>query len=492
MAENDLGRDDKNIARRSFKAVGGVLVFQFASQFVQVLLTVFLARLLLPEDYGIAALFSLFWGIGVVFINGGFAAALVQRRKITETDLNSVFCFNLAAGLFCCAAVSLLAPRIAHFYDRDVLEPVLKALAWTFPLNALVYVQNALAARRLKPFLTTLSVFAANVIAGCAAVFLALRGFGVWAIVWQRLLFCLFYAVAVSLFIRWVPKLRLSFRSLRRLFPYGSKLLAIDFMDAVTANFANMVIGKHYSSETLGLYSRADYYARLCPTSIQAAISGVLFPALSKFQDDVPRLRAALRRAMALAAFAVVPLPILVCALCKPLILLLLGEKWLLSLPYWWLVTMAVISLPVQRVNLQLFKAVGRSDICLLLEIIKKVFYAVGIAVLVFWGIIPMLICEIVFSLVCIYVFSYFTGRDFGYGMAGQLHDFLPYPALGAAAGVLAWGLYRIITPVSAWAGLILPAAAGGAAYLALNALFRTAAFREAVRLFKGQTRGKQ
>lgn len=483
MVNSAPENDNKNIAKRSFKAAGWVLIVQFTMQFIQIILGICMLRILTPEDYGLLGMLSIFWAVSLVFIGGGFSQALIQRQNITELDLCSVFYYNIFLSFLCCGLMIGFSHKIAVFYEQPVLEGAIKVLAWTLPIGALASVQNVLLARHLKQFFITISTLISHLTAGLVAIFLAWLGMGVWALVWQRFIAALLSTIAVFLFVRWIPKLKFSFKALASLFTYGSKLLVIALLDAVVTNFTNMVVGKCEKVETLGFYTRAKTYSHLWPFSVQGAISSVLFPAFSKIQDDTARLRSALRRSLSLSAFAVAFLPFLLCVLCKPIILLLFGEKWLPCLPYWWLITCAVVFFPIQSLNVQLLKARGRSDLYLLLDIARKFLYIVQIVVLIFYGLIPMLVCEIIFSLICVYLNTYFTGRALQYGFTDQLRDFLPYVLITIPSCLFAWELYQIITPYSPWGGLIVPGILGPVVYLALNRLFKTRALVEFVNL---------
>ena len=483
MEQNVSAADDKNIAKRSFKAAGLVLAIQFTMQFIQIFLGICMARLLTPEDYGIIGMLSIFWAVALVFIFGGFSQALVQRKEITEIDLSSVFYYNVFLSLFFFALMEGLAPVIARFYGQPILEPTIRVMAWVLPISALAAVQQVLLMRQLKQFFITISTLVSHFIAGLVAIGLALMGKGVWAIVWQRVIAAILSTVAVFLFVRWVPKLKFSFKALASLWTFGSKLLAIALLDALVQNFTNLVVGKTEGKRTLGFFSRSKYFARLWPFSVQGAIANVLFPAFSKIQDDPQRLRAAFSRSLALSTFAVIFIPFLLCTLCRPIIMLVLGEKWLPCIPFWWLITCAYVFFPIQALNIQVLKARGHASLYLLLEVTKKILYGVQITVLIIWGIIPMLLCEITFSFICVYLNSYFTGRDLQYGLFKQLRDFLPYVAITFPSCLLAWELYQVITPHSPWTGLIVPAAAGCLVYLTLNRVFKTPALYEFVNL---------
>ncbi|MBQ3387751.1 MAG: lipopolysaccharide biosynthesis protein [Thermoguttaceae bacterium] len=487
MGQDVTAADDKNIAKRSFKAAGLVLAIQFAMQFIQIFLGICMVRLLTPEDYGIIGMLSIFWAVALVFIFGGFSQALIQRKEITEIDLSSVFYYNVFLSLVCFGLMVGFAPVIARFYGQPILEPTIKVMAWMLPISALGAVQNVLLMRQLKQFFITVSTLVSHFIAGLIAIYLAYLGKGVWAIVWQRVIAATLSTAAVFFFVRWVPKLKFSFKALASLWTFGSKLLAIALLDALVQNFTNMVVGKCEGKRTLGFFSRSKFFARLWPFSVQGAIANVLFPAFSKIQDDPDRLRAAFRRSLGLSTFAVIFIPFLLCTLCRPIITLVLGEKWLPCIRFWWLITCAYVFFPIQALNIQVLKARGHANLYLLLEVTKKTLYAVQITVLIIWGIIPMLLCEIAFSFICVYLNSYFTGRDLQFGLFQQLRAFLPYVVIAVPSCLFAWELYQLIAIVSPWTGLIVSVAAGCLAYLALNRFFKTPAIYELVNLSSGK-----
>lgn len=483
MERNIGAADDKNIAKRSFKAAGMVLIIQFSMQFIQIFLGICMVRLLTPEDYGIIGMLSIFWAVALVFIFGGFSQALIQRKQVSEIDLSSVFYYNVFLSLLFFGIMVGLSPAIAKFYGQPILEPMIKVMAWTLPVGALAAVQKVLLMRQLKQFFITVSTLVSQIIAGLIAIYLAWLGKGVWALVWQRVIAAFLSTIAVFLFVRWVPKLRFSFRALASLFSYGSNLLAISLLYAFVQNFTNMVVGKRETVDTLGYFTRSKFFAQLWPFSVQGAIADVLFPAFSKIQDDPERLRSAFHRSLALSSFVGIFIPLLLCTMCKPIIILVLGEKWLPCIPFWWLITCAYITHPIKVLDVQALKARGHASLYLFLEIIKNLLYGVQITVLIIWGIIPMLIAEIIFSLICVYLNSYFTGRDLRYGLLKQLGDFVPYVAITIPSCLVAWFLYKAITPFSPWTGLLLPVLVACFLYLLLNRVFKTTALCEFVTL---------
>ena len=471
--------NDKNLAKRSFRAASWVLIFQFASQFVQILIGICMARLLMPSDYGILGLLTIFWSVSQVFINGGFGQALLQRKKVTRIDLSSVFYYNLFLGLICCFFMIIAAPWIADFYHQPILRKTIMVSAWALPIGALGSVQQVILGRELKQGYITASKLIGIIVSGVIALYLARLGYGIWALVWQAFIATACGTVFVFLFVRWIPHLEFSFKSLKSLFHFGSRLLVAGLIDAFFLNIYNVFIGKFYSARILGYYEQARRYSTLWPLSIQGAISQVLFPAFSKIQDDLERLKNAFERALNLSVFAVVFPAYLLCTLSRPFIELVLTPKWLPCIPYWWLLTCSIVLYPIHVLNLQILNARGRSDLFLKLEIVKKIFMLLSVVVLIIWGIIPMLLIRIVLSVISAYLNSHYAGKNMGYSLLRQLEVCLPYVLLSLVSCSVAYCVYKLIYTLSPWSGLVFSAIAGAICYFLLNLTFNTTAYKE-------------
>ncbi len=479
--------DDKNLAKRSFKAASWVLIFQFASQGIQLLLGICMARLLSPDDYGVLGMLAIFWAVSHMFINGGFGQALLQRKEVTETDLSSVFYYNIFLAFLCCGIMIVSAPWIADFYRQPILRQTIMVSAWTLPIGALGSVQRVILGRNLKQGFITASHLVAIPISGGVALYLAWRGYGVWALVWQTFVSTACGTIAVFLFVRWVPKLVFSLKALGSLFQFGSKLMIAGLLDAFFVNIYNVAIGKFYQAQTLGYYEQARRYSSLWPHSIQGAISQVLFPAFSKIQDDLPRLKEAFKRALCVSVLAIAFPAFLLCTLSRPFIELVITPKWLPCIPIWWLLTCTIVLWPIHVLNLQLLNARGRSDRFLYLEIFKKCLSLVSVAVLIFFGLYPMLVFGIFSSLTSAYLNSYYTGKEINYGLFSQLRDVSIYAVIAALACFGAWAFYRLVYPFASWVGFIGGACVGCALYVALNFGFKTAAFFDLLGIVAGK-----
>jgi len=468
--------DDHNLASRSLKAASWMFSVQFFNQFAQIFLGVCLARLLKPEDYGVLGMLAIFWGISNVFINGGFAQALLQRKEITETDVSSVFYYNMFLSLLCCFSMLIAAPWIAKFYSQPILRQTIMVSAWVLPINAFLSVQRTLLLRRLKQGLLSVVHLASIPISGGIAVFLAWKGYGVWALVWQRFFAALCATLFLMPFVPCWPRAPFSMKALRDLFQFGSKVLAVNIIDDIFYNLNSVFIGKIYPAKTLGYYEQARRYSTLFPYGIQTTIKGILFPSFAKLQDDVPRLKRAFKRSLAASAFAVIFPAYILCTLSYPFIELVLSPKWIPCVPFWWLLTCSIILFPIHSLNIQALLARGHSGTVLKLEILKKSLAIIGLVVLAYYGLYEMLVWGIFSSCVCVCANSYCVKKDIGCGLGGQLKVVVVYAGLSAIACCCAWIFYKRFYSFAPWFGFVGGGIIGGLTYLILNWLFKTQA----------------
>ncbi len=492
------------LAQRSVIAASWVLMIQFFQQFLAILLGILMARILTPSDYGILGLLTIFWAVCNVFISGGFGTALLQKKEVTQLDYNTVFYYNMLLSLLCCGIMWFAAPWIALFYELPILVSIIRVVAWTLPLNALISVQRVMLTRKLEQRIISLMGLVGAFVSGGTGLYLAYHHFGVWALVWQSVTFTICNVILTFLFVRWIPRWEFSFTALRSMFQFGSKLLLSGLLNCVFSNLHNMIIGKVYSPQTLGYFERAGKYAALWPTSIQNAISNVLFPAFSQMQDDLPRLKDAFRRALVVSTSVIVFPSLLLCVLSRPFVEVVITAKWLPILPFWWMLTFNYVLFPFHVLNLQLLTARGRSDRFLYLEIIKKVLTVTNILCTFRFGVFWMVFGTMITALISLYLNSYYTNLEINFPLRKQLSVCIASLWYAIASCVAAWGVHWLIYPAQAYctvstvrsgetitvfqplhlfqsiAGLLIPAVVGCLMYAFLNWWFQT----EIVRTF--------
>ena len=391
------------------------------------IISIVLARLLAPEQFGLIAMLAVFIQVAKSFLDSGFGAALIQKKNATPVDECSIFYFNILVGFFCAGLLCISAPWIAAFYGRPILIPLTRVLSLVLIINAFGLVQTTLLTKHID-FKTQFRVsVAATVLSGAVGIIMALRGFGVWSLAAQTVTRSFLRTLLLWLFHDWRPKLLFSFRALGEMFGFGSRLLASALLNRAFENIYLVVIGRLFSAADLGLYGVAKRIAHQTTLSITNVVTRVTFPVFSKIQDDDERLRRGMRKALALLAFVNFPVMIGLALVSKPLIYLLLTEKWAAAVPWLQLLCVAGILYPLHSLHLNILKAKGRSDLFFRLEVVKKVLIITSIAITYRWGITAMIYGQICISVLCYYVNSYYTARLIDYRLKQQLLDLAPY-----------------------------------------------------------------
>ena len=403
--------------------------------------SVILARLLEPKDFGTITLITVFIALAGVFVNGGFGTALIQKKEVSEKDYNSVFYLSLSVAVLLYGVLFFSAPWVADFYDEPVLVRVLRVLSLSLILGALNSIQNAVLSREMK-FKVSFKVSMASTLAsGGVGVAMAYQGYGLWALVGSALVAQIASTAVLWKIVAWRPRLMFSMKVVRELFGFSSKMLASSLLDTLFNNLYNMIVGKLFNPTTLGYYSRGQSIPNLVMSSVQGTITGVIFPALSSCQHDTGRVKEIVRRMIKSTCFLVFPMMFGLAAVAKPLVLLLLTEKWLPCVPYLQLSCITFAFWPLHVANLQAITALGRSDIFLTLEVLKKGLVIVTILVTYKYGVLVMVAGQAVSGFVGVIINAWPNRRLIGYPLAQQTADILPAFLLSAGMGVAVWGL---------------------------------------------------
>ena len=459
---------------------------RFGQQGIQVVISIILARLLLPEEFGLIAMLTIFMAIAQSFIDSGFGQALIQKQDVTHIDECSIFYFNILVGFLAAGLLCLAAPWIATFYNQPLLVPLTYALSLNLIINAFGLVQTTLLTKHID-FKTQLKVgLIAAIISGTIGVTMAYKGFGVWSLVVQSLSSNFFRTVLLWFFNTWRPSLAFSFASLRGMFAFGSRLLASGLLDTVFRNIYLVVIGKLFSPASLGFYSRAKELQQLPVSNISSIISRVTFPVFSSVQNDKPRLKRGVRKALTMLVMINFPMMVGLAIVAKPLVLVLLTEKWLPCVPYLQLLCVAGMLYPLHVINLNVLIAQGRSDLFFRLEILKKILIVIAIAITYRWGIIAMIYGQMVTSCIAYFLNAYYTGKMLDYPITEQIQDLIPNLAL---AGMMGLGVYALkYASISNQLALLSAQIMTGIVlYAALCYIFRISFFMEVIEVIKSK-----
>lgn len=345
------------------------------------LIGVILARLLTPSDYGMVAMIGVFTSVLGLFTDGGLTTALVRKENRTEEDMATVFYYNLVACYVIYIILFFAAPFIADFYKMPILKDITRITTLGLLIGPFGGIQNMLLTTRIDFKTPALIGVCATIMAGVTAVFLAYKGYGVWALVVQSLVGGLIGVVARVYIVRWFPKTRFSKKSFRELFGFSSKMLASNCLETIYQNITPLIVGKYYSSAQLGTYERARGWAALPSSTFTSVLQGVTFPVLSKLQGEDERLAVNYRKLLRLSSFICFPLMIGLAAVARPLTLFVLTDKWESTILLLQIICFSMMWYPVHAINLNLLMVKGRSDLFFRLEVIKKNIW-VGIALL--------------------------------------------------------------------------------------------------------------
>ena len=477
----------ERLAQKTFQSAVPSLILQVLSQGIGLVTGILLVRLLEPKDYGIWGILMVFWSIGLIFTWGGLGSAIIQKKDVDKYDLDSVFFYNMFIAGLLALLLYLGAGWLADFFHQPVLKSVTRLLVWGLPIAALGAVQHSLLCRKMRQDLSVLASFIGQVAAVFPALYIAWKGYGVWALAWQMVIAQSVSTLTVFCFCRWLPGLKFNFKVLSGLFRYGSNIMFGNLIDSIFNNAYNVVIGKVYPIDTLGYYERGRQYAALWPQSVQITINNVLFAAFSKIQEDLPRLKNAMVESLKMSVFIVIFPSLLVAALAVPFVSVVLSEKWLPIVPYYQTLTLSYILFPFYYLNLKIITARGRSGIYLGLISLNQLFVMINILCTVWISVMAMVWGMVVVSLLSLYFNTRYTKRVLGYGLRMQLWDSLPYLTYSLIASGAAYGLYLLLWPINHWLGLLAPLAAGCIVYLLLNVFCYSPAFDTAWRLIKEQ-----
>ncbi len=422
------------------KSVFTNLIWRFAercgAELVQILVSIILARILAPEAFGTIALILVFSNILQVFVDSGLGNALIQKKNADDLDFSSVFYFNILVCVVLYLLLFLCAPVIANYYENPDLTPLVRVLGLTVIISGVKNVQQAYISRTMqfrKFFLTSLGgVIAAAVI----SIAMALNGFGIWALIAQKVINLAVATCLMWLTVKWRPKLVFSWQRLKGLISYGWKLLASSLIDTVYRELSKLIIGKKYSEADLAFYNQGNQYPNLIAININTAIDSVIFPVLSKEQNDPQRVKAMTRRAMKTGIYVMAPLMMGLAFTSPNVVSLVLTEKWLPCVPFMRIFCITFMFYPLHTTNLNAIKAMGRSDLFLKLEIAKKIVGVVLLLISMWHSVMAMAYSMIISSVASQIINSFPNKKLLNYGYVEQLKDILPNILLAVFMGV--------------------------------------------------------
>lgn len=454
------------------------------AEVVSFVVSIILARILAPTDYGTIALMNVFISILGVFVNAGLGNALIQKKDADDTDFSSVFYANI---LFCLTLYGLLffvAPLISRFYNTPTMTPMIRVLGLTLVISGVKNVQTAYVSRTMQFKRFFFATLGGTIGAAVIGIWMAYHGYGAWALIMQGLFNNAVDTIILWITVKWRPKKLFSFERLKGLFSYGWKLLASGLLDTVYNNLRSLIIGKKYTSEDLAFYNRGNGWPSLFVSNINSSIDSVLLPTMSRAQDEPETVKGMTRRAIKTSTYMIAPMMMGLAFVGEPLVRLILTEKWLPSVPYMRIFCITYMFYPIHTANLNAIKAMGRSDLFLKLEIVKKIMGLTVLLITMWHGVMVMAYSLLLTSVLSQIINSWPNKKLLNYPYSEQLKDILPGILLATGMGLIVYavqflGLNDIVT-------LIIQVPLGAAVYIAGSKLFHLESFEYVLGMVKG------
>ncbi|HEX8269222.1 MAG TPA: lipopolysaccharide biosynthesis protein [Flavobacterium sp.] len=411
------------------QALAGMLwtsVQQFSSQGVSFVVSIVLARLLLPSEFGLIAMIGIFVGIGTLLITSGLTQSLIRTTDADQEDFSTVFFFNLGGSILIYLIIFAVAPFIADFYDQDILTPVVRLYCVTFVINAFEAVQMT-RLTKLLDFKTQTKINVPAIIFGSfIGIVMAYNGYGVWSLVWMAIAQSTASATQVWIYSKWTPSLVFNKNKFRYHYKYGIKMMFAGVLNITFSNIYTIIIGRVFSPAQVGFFNRADSLKQFPVNNISVVLNKVTFPLFASIQDDDVRLKSVYKKIMQMVIFVVAPTLLILAALAEPLFRFLFTEKWLPAVPYFRILCFNGILYPIHAYNLNILMVKGRSDLFLKLEIFKVFLIIITILLSLPFGIYGLLYGSVVSSILAFFINTYYSGKFLKYTSWEQTKDILP------------------------------------------------------------------
>lgn len=442
---------------------------------IQFIISLILARILDPKDFGTYGILFIFISLTQVFVDSGLSHALIRKKNCTQKDFATVFTTNLIIAVIGSLILFLLANPIANYFKESILEQTLYVLSASIIISAFGKIQQTIYTKQLDfKKITKIALFA-NIISGIIAIILAYKGFGIWSLVILYILKTTLETILLWLYSNWKPQLKFYKSSFKELFDFGYKLLFSNLIDSAYNNSYYFIIGKYFSVNELGFFNRADKFQKLISQNISSTVSKVAYPSFSNLENKT-QLKKAYQKTITHTTYITFILLFGLLAVSKPMILVLIGKKWLPTVPYLQLLIFVGMLYPIHAINLSLLKVLGRSDLYLKLEIIKKIIAVPVIIIGVFYGIKMMIIGMIFNSIIAYFINSFWTGKFINYTFTEQLLDILPSFIYGLILAILVYYL-AFILPFSNLINLIIQICFGGLFTIFISEIFKPNAY---------------
>jgi O-antigen/teichoic acid export membrane protein len=472
------------------KTVGGVFwtfMERICAQLVSFTVSMILARLMMPSEYGIVAIVTVFITILNVLITGGFSTSLVQKKDSDELDFNSVLFFGLSVGIIAYIMIYFAAPYMHNYFPYDNITAVMRVMGLQIIIASVKSVYTALLTKRMqfKKFFWSASV--GTVISAVISIIMAYKGFGVWALVAQYLLNHTMDTICIAIPSGWIPKFQISFKRLKGLISYGWKVLVSTLIDSAYNNIRSIIIGAKYSAADLAYYNRGKQIPDLVTNNVNISVITAIFPALAEQQDKREEVRYITRMAMKMSSYVVMPLMFGLVIVAEPCVKTLLTDKWLPCVPLLRILCFDAALMPLESIAIQAILAIGRSDVNIKLNIIKKSLGLLIIFISSQISVTAMAYAGIVIGVLCLIINAFPNKKFFDYSLKEQIVDIFPYVAMSFIMGFSIWFIKFL--KLSPMIQMTLQVATGAAIYILISIIFKVECYYKLLGILKGYIR---
>lgn len=487
-----MENNEKNIKEKTVRGIFWSFSDVILNQGIQFIIQLVLARLLIPEEFGVIGMITVFIAVSNTLIDSGFTNALIREKNVSQVDYSTVFYFNLISSIILYILLYFASPYISIFFNNYIIKSLLRVLALVLIINSFGLIQRTILTRNLDFKKQTIINSIASVISGILAIILAIIGWGVWALVVRMLFMQLIQAILLCYINRWSPSIEFSINSFKKLFGFGWKLLISSLIDTIYNNLYYLIIGKAYSATDLGYYTNAQKLRDVASTSISTAIQKVTYPVLSNIKDNNDDLKYRYRKIIKASVYITFPIMSGLAIVATPLIILLFGEEWRESIIYFKILCLPGMLYPLHALNLNILQVKGRSDLFLKLEIIKKVVGTILIIISIIskTSIIGLIWVIVLNSFISYFINSYYSKYIIDYSTFDQIKDILPITVITVIMFLVTDSLGYFINLGDIFQ-IIIQVISGVLVYILSSKIFNIEEFNLILDMIKKLKRGK-
>ena len=468
-----------SLQKQASAGVVWTFIQQFGQQIVNFGVSIVLARLLMPSEFGLIGMISVFIGIGNALVNGGLTQSLIRSKELDQEDYSTVFFYNLGASIIIYALIYVCSPLIADFYNQPILIGIIRLYCLSFIISALTAVQQARLTKEMNFKIQTIIGLPSLVIGGVSGIILAYLGYGVWSIVWSQLISGVAKTIQFWKYSGWSPSIVFSLDKFKSHFKFGYKITLSNLIAKIASNSYLIIIGRFFAASQVGYYTRAETMKNLPVTNLSVALNKVTYPLFSDIQNDNDRLKKVNQKLMKIVVYVIAPVLVFSAVLAIPIFRFLLTEKWLPAVPYFRILCVAGILSPIEMYNVNILMVKGRSDLMLKLTIMKNVLLAIGILIGIQFGIYGLLYAQVALSLISFLMNAHYTNKYINYTAIEQLRDLVPIFLLVLITG---FSIYFIDSYLSSQIDIfriIIGLGTGIGLYVILSHLFKFSSFTD-------------